>query len=291
MIRATRLGITELAKLNISKVNRALQLKEEQAVRGRRINRPSDDPGVLTEVHRLYDTVEDLDVYKQNAGFSSDLLNQMDTALAGVQDILVRAREIATAMSSDTYTAAERTGAATEVQELYNSLLTLANTNTNGRYVFAADNYQAAAFTAAGVYQGANTTPTARVAENQWVQTGYDGSQVFQSNVDLFAAITNLLTGLQVNNVAAVQTAMTDMQVGTDQISFWRASIGAEVNASDDAAATGEAMATLLSERLDALINIDESTVYMDVSELRNTYEATLRVSATSSQTNLFDLM
>lgn len=291
MIRATRLGITELAKLNITKVNRALQLKQEQAVSGRRINRPSDDPGVLTEVHRLYDTVEDLDVYKQNAGFSSDLLNQMDTALSGVHDILVRAREIATAMSSGTYTAADRSGAATEVQELYNSLLTLANTNTNGRYVFAADNYQAAAFTAAGVYQGANTTPTARVAENQWVQTGYDGSQVFQSNVDLFAAVTNLLTGLQVNNVAAVQTAMTDMQVGTDQISFWRASIGAEVNASDDAAATGEAMSTLLSERLDALINIDESTVYLDVSELRNTYEATLRVSATSSQTSLFDLM
>jgi flagellar hook-associated protein 3 FlgL len=291
MIRVTHLGITELAKLNISKVNRSLQSKEEQAVSGHRINRPSDDPGAITELHRLYDTIEDLSGYQKNAGFSSDLLNEMDTALSGVHDILVRAREIATAMASGTYTAADRTNTAPEVQELYNSLVSLANTNTNGRYVFAGDAYQAAAFNAAGVYQGANTTPTTRVAENQWVQTGYDGSQVFQSNVDLFNVLSTFVTDLQTNNVAGIQGALTSLDTGTDQISVWRASIGGEVNASDDAAATGEGMATLLNNRLDSLLNIDQSEVYLDVSELRNTYEATLRVSATASQTSLFEML
>lgn len=291
MIRATRLGLTDLAKLNIAKVSRELQLKQEQAVTGLRINRPSDDPGALSEVHRLYDTVEDLDTYKKNSGYASDLLNEMDNALSGVHDILVRAREIATAMSSSTYTATDRANTAPEVQELYNSLVTLANTNTNGRYVFAGDAYQAAAFSPLGVYAGANTTPSTQVAANQWVQTGYDGSQVFQGGIDIFATINNLVLDLQANNIPNVQASLTSLDTATDQISFWRASIGAEVNASDDAAATGEGMSTLLSNRLDALINIDQSQVYLDVSELRNTYEATLRVSASTGQTTLFELL
>lgn len=291
MIRATRLGLTELAKLNIAKVNRALQAKQEEAVSGHRINRPSDDPGALTEVHRLYDTIEDLSGYQKNAGFSSDLLNEMDNALGGVHDIIVRAREIATAMASATYTAADRANTAPEVQELYSSLVTLANTNANGRYVFAGDNYQAAAFSAAGVYAGANTTPSTQVADNQWVQTGYDGSQVFQSNVDIFAAMTTLITALQTNNVANVQASMTTMDTATDQISTWRAAIGAEVNTADDAASTGEGMATLLTNRLDSLVNIDQSSVYLDVTQLRNTYESTLKVAATGTQTSLFEML
>lgn len=212
----------------------------------------------------------------------------MDTALSGVHDILVRAREIATAMSSGSYTAADRSNTAPEVQELYNNLLTLANTNTNGRYVFAGDNYQNAAFSATGVYGGMTTTPSTRVGENQWVQTGYDGSLVFQGNVDLFTTLSNLVTDLQANNVANVQNAIAAIDTGTDQISLWRASIGAEVNGSDDAAATGESIASMLSVRLDSLVNIDQSEVYLDLSDLRTTYESTLRVSATSSQTTLF---
>lgn len=291
MIRATRLGLSAMAQYNLSKISNALRTKEEQAVSGKRINRPSDDPGVITEVHRLYDTIEDLGVYQKNAGFASDLLNEMDTALSGVHDILVRAREIATAMSSGSYTAADRSNTAPEVQELYNNLLTLANTNTNGRYVFAGDNYQNAAFSATGVYGGMTTTPSTRVGENQWVQTGYDGSLVFQGNVDLFTTLSNLVTDLQANNVANVQNAIAAIDTGTDQISLWRASIGAEVNGSDDAAATGESIAAMLSVRLDSLVNIDQSEVYLDLSDLRTTYESTLRVSATSSQTTLFSML
>jgi flagellar hook-associated protein 3 FlgL len=291
MIRATRLGLSAMAQYNLAKVSSALHTKEEQAVSGKRINRPSDDPGVITEVHRLYDTIEDLGVYQKNAGFASDLLNEMDTALSGVHDILVRAREIATAMSSGSYTAADRANTAPEVQELYNNLLTLANTNTNGRYVFAGDNYQNAAFSAAGVYGGLNTTPSTRVGENQWVQTGYDGSQVFQGNVDLFATLSTMVTDLQTNNVVGIQNAIASIDTGTDQISLWRAAVGAEVNGSDDAAATGESIGSMLSVRLDSLVNIDQSEVYLDLSDLRTTYESTLRVSATSSQTTLFSLL
>jgi flagellar hook-associated protein 3 FlgL len=291
MIRTTHLGMNELVKLNLAKVSNTLQAKQEQAVTGQRINRPSDDPGALSEVHRLYHTIEDLGVYKQNSDFSSGILNEMDNALSGVQDIIIRAKEIATQMSNGNYTATDRANAAPEVQELYNSLVTLANTNTHGRYVFAGDAYQSPAFTAAGVYQGLNTTPSARIADNQWAQTGYDGSQVFQSNVDIFAAMNGLLTALQTNTVANVQAAMTSMDTATDQISTWRASIGAEVNASDDAAATGEAMSTQFSNRLNSLLNIDQSAVYLDVNDLRNSYESTLRVSATSNQTSLFELL
>lgn len=291
MIRATHSGLNDLVSQHMAKLSTRMRVIEEQSVTGKRVNRPSDDPAIISEVHRLYGSIEDQTVYVKNADSANSILSQADNTLAGVADLLIRAREIAVAMASDTMTAAERTNTAPEVQGLYDSLVQLSNTNIDGRYIFSGDAYQNAAFSAAGVYGGANTTPSTRISESQWAQNGFDGSQVFQGAIDTFAVLNTFVLDLQANNVAGIQNAIGDIDTAFDQNSFWRSTVGAEVNAAEDAVEIAEGMGSLLSTRLDQLINIDETETYLNLNDIRNTYESVLRVSATSNQTSLFELI
>ena len=291
MIRTTRLALNDTAALQIQRITRRLNAAEEQAITGRRINAPSDDPGVVSEVHRLHTSIQDQEQYSGNAQQAQEMLGIMDGALSSVADLIVRAREIATAMAGDTVTAAERTVAAVETQALYDELVALANTDVNGRYLFSGTAYDNPAFNAAGVYQGNNDTPAVRASDSQWIQNGFDGSQVFQGATDMFASLTALTAALTANNVAGVQTAITDAQDATAQINQWRGFTGAETNTAEDAVDVSGGLANLLSERLNTLIAIDPTTSYLSLSELRNTYESTLRVASSATQTNLFDLL
>lgn len=291
MIRTTRLAIHETATLQIQRVARQLSTVEAQAISGQRINAPSDDPGAVSEIHRLHMSTEDQSQYKENAQQAQNILSVVDNTLSSTADLIVRAREIAIAMGSETITANERITAAVEVQALYDELVALANIDVQGRYIFSGTAYDQPAFTAAGVYQGNNDTPATRASESQWIQNGLDGSQVFQGATDLFASLTNLITNLNTNNVPGIQGAITDMQDATQQISQWRGFVGAETNIAEDAISLSEGLSGLLSERLNALMAADPTTTYVALNELRNTYESTLRVASTVSQTNLFSLM
>lgn len=291
MIRSTRNGLNELISQNLFKLTARLSLAEEQAVTGRKINRPSDNPPVIAESHRLYTSIEDQSYYQKNAEYADSLLAVMDTALSNASDIIVRARELAVAMAGDTVDANTRTVAATEVAELYTSMIDQANAEVSGRYLFSGASYQTAAFSNTGLYQGDNDTPSTRVGENQWVQTGYDGSQIFQSTVDVFAVLNNLLVGLQTDNDVTIETALGDLDLATTQISTWHSTVGSEVNTATDALEVAESLDQVLSQRLEEIVNIDPTTAYLDLSDLRNAYEAVLQVSSSSSKTTLFDLI
>lgn len=291
MIRTTRLAVHDTATRQIQRVARQLGTTETQAISGQKINAPSDDPGAISEIHRLHLSIEDQVQYKQNAQQAQEMLSIIDGALTSVSDLIVRTREIATAMASETITATERAAASVEIQAIYDELLALANTDVHGRYVFSGTAYDVPAFTAAGVYQGNNDTPATRVSDSQWLETGLDGSQVFQGATNLFASLTNMIANLNANNVPGVQTSITDMQDATRQINQWHVFIGAETNTADDAINVSEGMGGLFSERLNSLIAIDQTTTYVELSELRNTYESTLRIASTVTQTNLFSLM
>jgi len=291
MIRVTHSGLTNLINYQLSNFSSRMRVVEEQAVSGQKINRPSDDPAATSEVHRLYGAIEDQNIYQQNATQAQSMLDLVDNALSGVSDALMRIRELAVNMSSDTVTANERSNAATEVSQLYSQLLDLANSDVNGRYLFAGTTYNAAPFTAAGVYQGDNNIPATQVGSNQWVTNGYDGSQVFQGNIDVFNVLNTFIAALQTNNVVAIQNTISNIDTAQIQNSQWRADAGASFNEADDALNVAEGMGQLYNQRLDEVMNIDETEVYLTLNDLRNTYESTIRVASSASQVNLIDLL
>lgn len=114
----------------------ALLLLQEQLSSGKRLVRPSVDP-VGTSIALGYrGRIDRNGAYTKNAADAFARLGQADAALGGVTDLLDSARSIALAQADASATAETRQGAATEISAMIDQLLSLANTEFQGRSLF-----------------------------------------------------------------------------------------------------------------------------------------------------------
>jgi flagellar hook-associated protein 3 FlgL len=285
---STRLSSLTQAAGNISKEISSLQ---EQATTGLEISKPSDAPEQVQYLHDVSSQLSDQGTWTVNAERAMSYLDAADDALDGMSDVLSAARELATQYASDTYTTEDRADGAVEAQALLDQLVSLANTELGGRYIFSGNAYDNEAYDAAGTYQGDTDAPATTTGNNQEVATGFVGSDLLQSGTDIFAAMATLVEGLATDNETYIQSSIDTMAEAGEQISSARTSVGAEFNAADDAAAVAENMQALLSEAIEDRAGADMVSVYTSLSELQSNYEAILQMTASSQSMNLFSMM
>ncbi|KAF0241776.1 MAG: flagellin domain-containing [Planctomycetota bacterium] len=125
---------TILRGLNRSQL--ALLLVQEQLSTGKRLVRPSIDPIGTSLALGYRGRIDRNAAYVKNSNDAFARLGHADASLGSVSDLLDSARSIALAQATGTATTATRLGAATEVSEMINQLLSLANAQFEGRPVF-----------------------------------------------------------------------------------------------------------------------------------------------------------
>jgi flagellar hook-associated protein 3 FlgL len=130
--------------------NQTAQLSrlQEMAASGSRIIRASDSPTDAGTVLALRSQSASLQAYMQNIASTSDTLQVATTAMQSISTDLSRVRELVTQAASGTYTAEDRVPIAGEINSLLEEILSTANTDHLGQYVFAGDQANAPAYTA-----------------------------------------------------------------------------------------------------------------------------------------------
>ncbi|MFH1466335.1 MAG: hypothetical protein ABIO70_18265 [Pseudomonadota bacterium] len=290
------IGTTYSARLSsltqaASRVSAELSTIQEQAVTGLAVLRPSDAPEQITSIHALSSQLADQSIWSSNAGAIMSNMDVADSAIDSMADIISEARALATQLSSGTYSDAELDQGAAEVLGMLEDLIGLANTDVGGRYLFAGNSYGSPAFDDTGAYLGDTDAPTARTGATQEVATGFDGSALFQGDVDIFSALSDLAAALSSHDRDAVADTLGDLEAATDQLTDARAQVGEAFNSADDAANVAANMEVLLASALDDKTAADSVATYTRLAELQNTYEAVLQIAAASQSTNLFSMM
>jgi flagellar hook-associated protein 3 FlgL len=116
----------------------AIAKTQQQLSTGRRITRPSDDPGGAVESLRLQDRIAATDQYTRNGGLATSRLQQEESALKQMGDALQRVRELTVQAANATQTDDSRAAIAQELRQISAGLLDTANTrDANGEYLFA----------------------------------------------------------------------------------------------------------------------------------------------------------
>ncbi|HPC46421.1 MAG TPA: flagellar hook-associated protein FlgL [Deltaproteobacteria bacterium] len=104
---------------------------------GRRISTPSDDPIGLSSVLIYRTELNAFGQYKKAVQYATGWLNRMDSVLQDTDDLLARASELAVQASSSTSTAATRSGAAEEIEQIRTMVLANANAKYGNKYLFS----------------------------------------------------------------------------------------------------------------------------------------------------------
>src|ERR1039457_3136121 len=109
---------------------------QQQASSGLIVSTPGDDPISAQQVLQLKGCLQNANQYASNITTGNAWLQQSDSSMADMGNVVTRAQEIATQLSNGTYSAQDRLDAVNEVQQLKSELVQFGNTQVAGKYIF-----------------------------------------------------------------------------------------------------------------------------------------------------------
>ena len=143
----------------------------------------AQNPGAAGQVDDYNQALSQSKQYTANANSAQTSLNTEDNALTSVQSQLQSLRDLAVQANSGTVSSQNLTAIATQVQQIQNTLLGLANTQDgSGNYIFAgyASQTQPFSLTAGGAtYAGDDGQRQVQLAAGQTIAAGDTGDAVF----------------------------------------------------------------------------------------------------------------
>lgn len=278
-LRITQAMMFRTALSNLDRQRAQLARTQEQASSGLRINRPSDDPlgaGAAVTLRAGRDAIRQL---VRNGSGARARVAAAENAFANVNNVLIRARELAIAGANATQDGVTRAQIAEEVRGLHASILSEANTRFGGAYIFAGFASDAPPFELVGAF--VEPPPSApgvafvgdaneiqvQIEEAVSVTIGANGQRAFQGDgdgdgapdagsEDVFAVLGDLWEALSSDDQAATAAVLPRIDVALDQLSSERTRLGAVAtrieNASERLARRELDLETRLSEVQDA---------------------------------------
>lgn len=143
-MRVTHNILFNNAVTNLQRQSERFLRTQQEASSGKKVLAPSDDPVHTRRILDLRRSLESLGQFDRNRGTSNTLLQETETALQDVENLLLRARTVTLNAANDTVQPENRIGMAIEISDLFERALQVGNTVINGRHIFAGhDNLQA----------------------------------------------------------------------------------------------------------------------------------------------------
>ena len=184
---------------------------ETQMSSGRAINKPSDNPtGTLRDLDYRTE-LSNIAQYRDNISQGLSWTGTYDQVLSDAKNFLSAAKEVAIAMSNDTYDQTAREASASEIESIFGQILALSNTRLEGRSMFAGWNTQQTAFSAGGrgvIYRGNEGALEIEVDNGQRLALNIDGASAFMQQLGAVGEHADVNIGL------ALTTELADLHDG-----------------------------------------------------------------------------
>jgi flagellar hook-associated protein 3 FlgL len=184
---------------------------QEVVTTGRRINHLADDPIGAARAMDLRTFENSVAQYNRNIDNGMPFLKQSDAAFEDVVKGLTRAKELAVQMANGVYSTVERRAAAGEVNQIFEHLLSLANTKVENRFLFGGFKNGTAPFAQSATsvdYLGDNGDIRIQTGAASTLSINFLGNRVFQAagvpggqgTFDILRDLESLLNGQTVAN-------------------------------------------------------------------------------------------
>lgn len=289
MLQVMQQTMTDLAKTS------------DQLSTGKRILQPSDDAIDTVKILHLNNELTAIGQFENNISSVTGWLQQQDALYSGMNDLLLRARDLLLQAANGTQSDADLKSFATELGSLNESLLSLANYQTaDGQYLFSGTttNQQPVVQSAGDyAYNGNNQYRQVAISGSAQVQITQPGNELFFDHSatppldSIFDALTTAVSEL--NNPVNLPTVLADTIVWIDatmeRIGSAQTRSGSDLNLLDRVSES-HADIRLFAEQLKSGIeNIDmvEATTRLNQQQL--ILSASQQVYASIKQLSLFN--
>lgn len=294
---------------NISKTSTEMFRANQMVSSGKRIENLSDDPIGLVAVLDLRSSLANIKQLQRNIDAGRSWLDMGESALTQVEDLLSQTKALCIEMASDTIGSTERRNAGTVVDGYLKQVLSLANTQVNGRYIFSGTKTDTMPFVYDETgpppnvaYQGNDTAFSVKIGKDINVEVGRDGETVLGDDgfdwsdpaagqTNIFKTFIDLKTSLENNDVAGIRTAMDKLDSHLDTVGTMISNTGGKILRLDAKEQIIQDLNLTYTGRMSKLEDADLAEAVLDLKSKETAYQAALASSSKVMSLSLLDYL
>ncbi|MDR3684959.1 MAG: hypothetical protein P4L11_14620 [Geothrix sp.] len=295
--------------LNLQNVQAQIAQNTLRLSSGNQITSPGDNPTGAASILDFQNSIQANTQFLQQATSANNLLQSAADAFSGVIDGVNNLQVLAQqALSNTTSASAGPASLAPQVDAIRSNLLSLANTQYQGVYVFAGAQTTTQPFTNSGLTYNGNVPPlpsdyiNLNVSATSQVTTNIPGSTAFGTGTsgDLFKAVNDLYNGLTGNGPSGNSTAgiTTDITAATKELTAalnnlyqQQAVVGGRQAGLNDLQTTLSGINLSLQSAQNGIQSTDIAKTYTDLTSEQTAQSAILSTMAKTNTNNLFNYL
>jgi flagellar hook-associated protein 3 FlgL len=273
-------------------LNETLFRINRQVSSGKKLGQLMDSPADSAEILYLNEQASEVDQYRSNMNTASFFLQSADSTLNEVNNLVTSIYTMGSQSASDTVSPNIRATTADGIRMLRDQVLSLANSQVRGRYLFAGSDVLSPPFAISGdvvSYNGNDTVNGIAVDDGMEVSESVSGSMAFNS---AFSAIATLLTAMDGNDVSSIRSALGQFSSALSDLGMARGQIGTNLSALETVASNLNSKETSLTERKSKLEDTNMAAAVVQLSQGQTAMQAAISSGGSIlSQRNLFDIL
>ncbi len=295
MLRNLNSNLTRLEKL------------QDQMSTGRAINKPSDDPVGISFALRYRSELEANEQQQKNVDSAFSWLEYTDKMVGEINQVLQRARELAVQGANSTNPDDAMKALGMEVDQLYQQLVSIGNTQFNGKYIFNGQMtdikpYEIDAATGDVIHNINMEAIQYEVGTGTVVAVNMSGGELFGKPIDLndpttlnppnaFTILKNLKDALNGSQYEDVKVELGNLDNRLNSIMEKWAEVGARTNRVELIKNRLENTNLNLQELLANVEDADMAQLMINMKTEENIYQASLSTGARVIRPSLIDFL
>jgi flagellar hook-associated protein 3 FlgL len=298
-MRVANKTIYDNVTINLGRVTEAMWQANEVVSSAKKINKLSDDPVGQVTLLDLRSSLAGVEQLGRNIEVGRSWLTAAESSLTQTQDLLSEIKNLCVQMSSATVGSSERSAASVLVDGYLRQLLSLANEDVGGRYIFSGSKTDTQPFAldndqnpTAVVYSGDDAPFSIRIGKGLTVEVGRDGEEAFgPAGSGLFDLIIDLKDYLATNDVQGVQQVMGDLDSEMEEMRSLIANTGTKILRLETKEKILEDVDLNYTERKSQVEDADIVEAIMDLKARELAYQAALSSSSKVMKLSLVDYL
>ena len=294
-MRVTTLQIRDQRIAEIMRDEQRLEETQSQISTGKRIQRPSDAPDDIATLLQTDSDVAALTRQRAGADAALPTMQASDAALGNIATALQQARTLTQQANNSTISADQRQTIAGQIAQVQSQILSLANTQVDGRYIFAGTKSDAAPFTAGPpvTYTGNNTPLELSLAAGAQFSISVPGQALLnaRAGTDLFQNLTALESAVRSGDAQGMATGLSTLDDDLNNVTRQQADIGAREQYVQMLRQQSDANLTATQSRQSQLENVDLAAAILDEKTAENANQAALAMAGRVGQISLLNYL
>jgi flagellar hook-associated protein 3 FlgL len=272
-----------------------LEQARDRVSSGKRITRPSDSPGEIGDLLRTQESAAELQRRRDAADAWTPSMKAASSALQGMTDTLNEVRTMTLQAINSTTNDDQRKVLADQVDRLQARLMTLANTQVDGRYLFAGTNTDTQPFTAGPpvAYTGNNFPQEVSLTAGTPFAVSVTGQTLLNARggTNLFANLSALSAAMRSGDTAGMSAALNELDVDRNNIIRQNGDMGARLQYVDLLRQQADENLTAAQQRQSQLQDVDLAEAIIDATTAEQAQQAALAMAGRLDQPSLLDYL